>query len=279
MSTCRAAERLRRLSLAQLPWPLSNSDLCESAPPKRLRLPAACQPCALLVVFQSCGSGPGSSTSEFQGALWPQITHRKGTQAAAPDGGRKLLVGFPCMPGTPGCRPRDSKFQGRGLGGEAGRQVEGPVHWSLSKNLRTQEPHLAGAPCPSPTTGFLGLLGQRPGSHLSPLRSDEQSWAQIRTSQVTRPVGGGSGVPPGHPSPVLLPLSAHTPTPTPHALPALQTQGRCSTSGPPAPLIALDPGAPPCSPMATSGRDGRPSTGRARWLLLRCQPPKREAHT
>lgn len=163
-------------------------------------------------------------------------------------------MGFPCKPGTPGCRPRGSKFQGRGLSGEAGRQVEGPVHWSRSKNLRTQEPRSAGGPCtPVPPTGFLGLLGQRPGSHLSPLRSDEQSWAQIRTSQVTRPVGGRSGVPPpAAPSPVLLPLSAHTPAPTPHALPALQTQGHCSTSGPPAPLIALGPGAPRCSPRLVS---------------------------
>lgn len=77
VSTSRAAECLRRLSLAQLPRPLSNSDRRESTPPKRLRLPTACQPCAPLVMFQSCGSGPGSSTSEFQGALQPQITHRE----------------------------------------------------------------------------------------------------------------------------------------------------------------------------------------------------------
>ena len=75
---------------------------------------------------------------------------------------------------------------------------------------------LSRGPRPSLTTGFLGLLGflgQRLGSHLSPLRSDERSWAQIRTSQVTRPVGGRSGVPPGRPqpcSPSFLRTHAHS---------------------------------------------------------------------
>ena len=73
-----------------LPRPLSNSDRRESTPPKLPRLPAARQPCAPLVMFQSRGLGPGFSTLEFQGALRPQISHRKGTEAAAPDGGRKL---------------------------------------------------------------------------------------------------------------------------------------------------------------------------------------------